>query len=352
MRTEAVDSRPAGRGEVRGESRRGHGLDEEALQASRSSIQLHSKSFALASRLLPRRVRERAVVVYAWCRRADDAVDLTESRQGRAALESLRRELDDIYAGRPLTDPILGAFQHVTQECRIPRLYPEELLAGLEMDLEACAYDAMPRLLLYSYRVAGTVGLMMCHVMGLRREEVTRNAVHLGIAMQLTNICRDVNEDWHRGRLYLPAELLQRHGCSGLGARLGRDFPTEARWPVARAIAALLDLADIYYRSGDAGIPALSWRCGIAVRTASKVYAAIGERIRACGCDPARGRAWVSQGAKLQLALRAAIAMHPAWGGRGRDEPLRPPRLVVRAEDVLPVQDLTWRRTLGGEAHA
>ena len=310
-----------------------------ALAASRQIIAVHSKSFAFASRLLPRTARDRAVIVYAWCRRADDAVDLATTAKGHAAVDALRREIDAIYAGDRLDDPILGAFQEVTRTCRIPRLYPEELLAGLDMDVEGTRYDAMPVLLRYCYRVAGTVGLMMCHVLGVRAEAATHHAVHLGVAMQLTNICRDVAEDWERGRLYLPADLLAAYDGAWVADALGGAFPPAARAPVARATAALLDLAEAYYRSGDAGIPALAWRSALAIRTARHVYAAIGARIRAQGCDPMAGRAFVPGRAKLHLAARAAAASAPALfrSGVGHPAPLAPPKIEVRAEDALPL---------------
>lgn len=319
-----------------------HGCDAHAI--SRRIIAVHSKSFALASRLLPARTRDRAVVVYAWCRRADDAVDRADARSesSSAALVTLRDELDAVYGNGALADPILSAFRDVTKSCRIPKRYPEELLEGLAMDVAGTHYEALARLLHYCYRVAGTVGLMMCHVMGVREDAATRNAVHLGVAMQLTNICRDVLEDWQRARLYLPADCLARHGCAHLHDMLGGPFPRAARTPVSRVIAELLDLADDYYRSGDAGIPALSWRCGVAVRTARSVYAAIGDRIRARGCDVLAGRAWVSGPSKLVLAGReAATSVWDLARALGRERRrrahVRAPEREVRAEDVLPV---------------
>ncbi len=313
-------------------------MKSDALEISRRIIAHHSKSFALASRLLPGVARDRAVVVYAWCRRADDAVDLAARGQGASALARLRDELDAVYGAQTLDDDILEAFRQVTRVCRIPKLYPFELLEGLRMDVEATRYQTLPQLLHYCYRVAGTVGLMMCHVMGLRDESATRNAAHLGAAMQLTNICRDVAEDWERGRLYLPDALLEKHAAGGLHTALGGAFPEWARVPVARATDDLLDLAAAYYRSGDAGIPALSWRCGVAVRTARRVYERIGARVRAQRCDPLEGRAWVGSAAKLALAAGAMAASLVPGERRGRaGARLEPPRRAVRAQDVFPL---------------
>ena len=228
-------------------------MNSEGVRSSYASIAHHSKSFALASRLLPPRVRDRAVVVYAWCRRADDAVDLAGRGNEAAALERLRGELDAIYGTTSLDDPLLLAFRSVVEARGIPRAYPDDLLEGMRMDVEGTFYDDMDTLLKYCWCVAGIVGLMMCHVMGVRYEAATRNAVHLGIAMQITNICRDVLEDWERGRLYVPEALLAESGADGLAQRLGGPFPAEAAAPVARATEALLDNGRPLLRVGRCG---------------------------------------------------------------------------------------------------
>jgi phytoene synthase len=316
-------------------------MRDEALRVCYETIAVHSKSFALASRLLPREVRDRAVVVYAWCRRADDAIDLSPRREATALL-ALRSELDEVYGDRALTDPVLSAFQWVVHQCAIPRAYADELLAGMEMDVEGFRYDSMVPLELYCYRVAGTVGLMMCHVMGIRDERATRNAAHLGMAMQITNICRDVAEDWSRERLYLPESLLAECGIDALSSSLGGPFPEAARPAVSRAIGRLLHEADRYYASGDAGLGALSWRCALAIRTARRVYAEIGTRIRRADCDPLAGRAIVPIREKLGLTLGALMQSlgdlpRQVIGSR-RGTRVGPPQHVVTfPEDILPV---------------
>jgi len=277
----------------------------QAVRISEQVIEVHSRSFALAAKLLPPRVHDRAVVLYAWCRRADDAVDLASPEHGRLAVQRLHRELDAIYAGEPQPDPLLEAFQLVVRENSIPVAYPRELVHGLEMDLEAVHYRSMDELLLYCYRVAGIVGLMMCHVMRLKDPQATRNAVHLGMAMQMTNIARDVAADWDIRRLYLPDPMLARNGAADLRHHLGGPFPTEYRHAVAGAIQELLDEADLYYRSGDDGMRALTWQCSLAIRTARRVYSAIGDRLREVGCDPLSGRAYVSRERKLALTGRS-----------------------------------------------
>lgn len=315
----------------------------DAIRLCHEAIQEHSKSFALASKLLAPRVRERAVVVYAWCRRADDGIDFVVPGSEGDVLARLHRELDAIYSGQAMTDPVLSAFQRVVLEREIPRAYPGDLLAGMRMDVEQSHYRRMEDLLDYCYRVAGTVGLMMCHVMGMVDEKATRNAVHLGIAMQLTNICRDVLEDWERGRLYIPEEILEEFGYRKLHERLGESLPAAARAAVSGATGSLLAEADRYYASGDEGLAALSWRCALSIRAARKVYAAIGERIRDQNCDPMAGRAIVPRRQKLALtaaALMASLADLPrgVWVRLSSSVSIEAPRRqTVFPGDVLPV---------------
>jgi phytoene synthase len=279
-----------------------------AVTQSRAVIAHHSKSFALASRLLPAAGRDDASIVYAWCRRADDAVDLVRLADQPRAVALLHDELAAIYAGEAQADPVLAAFQAIVRARRIPRTYPAELLAGMEMDAAGTVYRSYATLLSYCFRVAGTVGLMMSHVMGVRHEAALRHAAHLGMAMQLTNICRDVAEDWQRGRLYLPDDLLHAGGASGLRARLGHvGLPIESREPVARVTRELLRRAEEFYRSGDEGLSYLSWRSAVAVRTARLVYADIGRVILAGGADPFAPRAVVSKARKWRLAFRALV---------------------------------------------
>jgi len=311
-----------------------------AREAARQVLAHKSKSFALAAKLLSPAVASNVVVLYAYCRRADDAVDLATPAEQPLRLAALREELDRVYSPREVADPELAAFQQVVHDCEIPRVYVDELLAGMQMDVESFDYRTLEDLTLYAHRVAGVVGLMMCHVMGVRTRHALEHAAHLGIGLQFTNIARDVLEDWGRARLYLPDTLLESHGVGDLRQRLaagGPEFPRECARGVAAATSELLDRAEAYYRSGDAGMQDLSLRCGLAVRTARHVYAAIGERVRAQGCDPLAGRAIVPGRRKLLLAGRALwqtlCAAPRAWmrpAPRTPDAVFAPERLVIR----------------------
>jgi phytoene synthase len=213
-----------------------------------------------------------------------------------------------VYRGELTGDPVVDGFAEVVADCGIPRLYPDELLAGMAMDAAGHRYRTDSDLQLYCYRVAGVVGLMMSHVMGVARADALRSAADLGIAMQLTNICRDVREDWDRGRLYIPESLLAEVGAGWLPGRLGRPLPVAARAPLAACLARLLERADHAYRSGDAGLDALAPRCQLAIGAARRIYAAIGDVIAARECDVFAPRAVVSTRRKLALAAAAAAA--------------------------------------------
>ena len=290
-----------------------------------------------ASHALPRACRAEAAVLYAWCRVADDAVDLAPADARRENLLRLERELDDLYAGRPQSDLVLAAFQEVVNARAVPRSYPAELLAGFAMDLEKDRYATLDELLQYCFRVAGTVGLMMCHVLGVSDETALRRAAHLGIAFQFTNICRDVREDWQRGRLYLPLDLLAAAGAPRLDRHLGGELPAAAHAAVAAVVRRLLDEADAYYRSADRGIAALSPRCALSVRTARLVYAAIGARIAARGYDALSGRAVVPLWRKLGLLAKAAATtlVETAKRARFRATPIH--NVLRYPDDIVPL---------------
>ena len=311
-------------------------MTETAIVQARTAIANGSKSFALASRMMPRASRDQVALVYAWCRRADDAVDEVPASAQPAALATLEHELDEIYRGTP-ADPVLAGFGEVVRVRSIPRAYPAALLAGMGMDVTGTRYQTLDDLKAYCWRVAAVVGLMMSHVLGVRRDEALVEAAHLGIAMQLTNVCRDVAEDWQRGRLYIPDQLLAKHGAPGLADRLGGPLPADAVAPLARAVEELLAIADTHYRRADRGIAALPWRGALAVRAARRIYAAIGGRIAAQRHDVTAGRAVVSTPRKLGhlgVALAYGLAEVPgrvvSWA-RGR-RPRVPGRILELAD--------------------
>lgn len=289
---------------------------------SRAVLAKHSKSFALAGRLLSPKCRDDAAVLYAWCRRADDAIDECTEANAAERLSALRAELELVYSGSSPDEPTLRSFQDLVRRHSIPIHHPQALLDGFAMDLGTVRLMSIDELLLYSYRVAGVVGLMMCPVLGVRDPAAVQHATDLGIAMQLTNICRDIKEDWCRRRLYVPEEILATVGLAGLGERLGNPLPEDARSGLALAVRRILDLADAYYASGDRGIQFLPPRAAVAIRTARKVYSAIGTCLRRRDCDALEGRVIVPRHEKVRLVVLAVVeeliarlaqGLRPAW---------------------------------------
>lgn len=296
--------------------------------AARAVIAHHSRSFSLASLLLGPAVRYDAEALYAYCRRADDAIDLVAVEQQPSALRRLRLELDAIYAGAKVADPAAAAFQRLVFERDVPSEYPRALLDGLELDVTRARYATLSELYHYCWCVAGSVGTMMCHVLGVSRPRALVHAAHLGMAMQLTNICRDVSEDWQRGRLYVPLELLP-------GFYAGELDRAGSLRLLRRAVGRLLQEADAFYRSGDAGLRYLTPRARWAVATARRVYSRIGDVLRARDCDVERGRAIVATPEKLVCLAHAAYDALSAGRVARRKPGLLP--TVRFPSDVLPV---------------
>ena len=268
---------------------------EETLRAG-------SKSFHLASRLLPARVRGPTLALYAFCRHADDAVDDASSdRDARVAVDALRRRIDRVYTDRGTDALVERAFSRVVQRFSIPRAIPDALVEGMEWDARGRTYETVSDVRAYGVRVAGTVGLMMTLVMGKREPDVLARACDLGVAMQLTNIARDVGEDARNGRVYLPSEWLAEAGVDR-EQLLSEPAATD---PVRAVVARLLAEADVLYARADAGIAHLPADCRTSIRAARLVYAAIGERIRRANFDSVSQRAFVPLHRKLWLVLRA-----------------------------------------------
>ncbi|MFN5828372.1 MAG: phytoene/squalene synthase family protein, partial [Rhodobacterales bacterium] len=176
----------------------------------RAAIRSGSLSFHAASRLLPPRVRDPALALYAFCRLADDEVD--EGRDKTRAVLTLRDRLDLAYRGQPRNAPEDRAFAALVEDFAMPRALPEALLEGLAWDATGRQYDTLSAVLDYSARVAAAVGAMMCVLMRVRDADALARACDLGLAMQLTNIARDVGEDARAGRLYLPRDWLRDQG--------------------------------------------------------------------------------------------------------------------------------------------
>lgn len=311
---------------------------EAAIAQSRASIAQHSRSFALAARLLPAGLRDDACIVYAWCRRADDAVDLEGASPSPSIVQALRTEMDAARRGHTVSDPVVAAFSEVVERRTIPEVYWQELLEGLAMDVGGARYRTLDDLFHYCYRVAGTVGLMMSHVLGVSGSQALLHACHLGMAMQLTNIARDVHEDWQRGRLYLPQLMLQEAGIAELDPLPPRPLPARVRDPLRSVLRSLLEKANQLYESGDRGLRYLDLRSALAVDTARRVYSEIGKEIARTDHDVFAGRAMVSRAKKSALVAGATLARlgEAVRPGRRRFQAATLTRALRFADDVLP----------------
>jgi len=280
------------------------------LRACRRLLREGSRSFHAASLLLPRRVRDEAGAVYAWCRVGDHAVDRQEDPE--RAVRALEAGLERTYSRQP-AGAVERAFAGVVADHGIPRGVPAALLEGFRWDAEGRRYDSLDSLVEYCVRVGSTVGVMMSLVMDRGSQDTLRAASRLGVAMQLTNIARDVGEDARMGRLYLP-----RHMLSDLGvdpeAWLARPEPTPG---VRTAVEAVLEAADTLYAASWSGIETLPGRCRPAIRAAAVVYAEIGSRVRAAGCDSVTRRAWTGRADRIGLVARAAAGRPGAWTRKG-----------------------------------
>jgi phytoene synthase len=309
----------------------------EFRREARLAIARHSRSFDLAAKLLPRERRDDVALLYAWCRYCDDAIDLAAPAEQPAALARLEGELRAGYRTAPLEPALLRGLREVVTRHHIPIAYPLELLEGMRMDAHGARYDTLADLLVYCWRVAGSVGLMMCHVLGVSDRAAVAHAAHLGIAMQLTNICRDVAEDWARGRVYLPADLLGPTLASWLqtprAPAAQSTLPACVRAQLVAPVRQLLAAADRYYASADRGIGFLEPRSALAVRTARLVYAAIGCELSARGYDVG-GRAIVPTHRKLMLAA-AALARLAGDSLRWRGRRVFAPDEVLRGADAV-----------------
>jgi len=266
-----------------------------------AAIRHGSRSFHAASRLLPRRLRDPALALYAFCRLADDAVDLQQEKAG--AVLSLHERLDRAYRGCPRNAPADRAFAAVIADFDMPRALPEALLEGLAWDAEGRVYDDLSGLRAYSARVAAAVGAMMCVLMRERRADVLARACDLGVAMQLTNIARDVGEDAAEGRLYLPTGWMVAEGIDP-EAFLSRPETSPA---LCALVARLLREADGLYHRAEAGIAALPVDCRPGIYAARLIYAGIGGAVRRGGCDPMAARARTTGAQKLGWLALAGL---------------------------------------------
>jgi len=308
----------------------------ELVAHARRSIARGSKSFAAASKLFDPRTRERAWLLYAWCRAGDDAADgqegggrlLPEEQAAVAAparVAEIARLTDLALAGVRTGHPAYDGLSVVVVETGMPHAWPRELVAGFAMDAAEWRPRTEDDLMLYCYRVAGAVGLMMAAVMGVdpADDATLDRACDLGLAFQLANVARDLEEDDAAGRCYLPLDWL-----SEIDVPPGEQLRPPYRARLAVLGRRLADRAEEYEASARGGTPALSLRSAWAVLAAAGIYGDVAREVRARGPAAWDRRVVTTRGAKLGWIARAA-----AQAARRRtlyaDVP-RPPGLWTR----------------------
>jgi phytoene synthase len=277
----------------------------DLLKANRRAISQGSKSFSWASLIFRRQTKEQAWALYRWCRFCDDEIDTAKSpAEARRRLRTLRAQTFAAFLSPQ--DPALrrsevfDSLREVVGAAQIPLQYAEDLLRGFEMDVECTSFRTEADLSFYAYGVAGTVGLMMSHIMGLRTDTALEAAVRMGIAMQLTNIARDIREDYDSGRCYLPDNWLRNEGLAR--ETFFESLNREALW---RVVEKLLGRADSYYSRGLAGLRALDFRSAWAVRSAMLIYRDIGRTLLQRGPTALDSRVYTTRWRKVRLCGQA-----------------------------------------------
>ena len=284
---DAWQSRPAVSGTVSDES-----LLEQAYAHSEAITAIHSKSFYLASRLLPADKRRAARALYAFCRTADDLVD-NPSGDPQAALDNWRHSA--FSAHPPAHDLVAVAWADTRARHEIPQGYGEQLLAGVSRDLEQTRYETFDDLVTYAYGVASTVGLMSMHIIGFTHPDAVVYAIKLGVALQITNILRDVAEDWQRGRVYLPQEELRFFGITE--DDLDKGVVTD-RWRTFMKFQ--IGRARQLYEEAWPGIALLDKDGRFAIAAAAELYRGILDDIEQNNYDVFSRRAHVTKWGKLR----------------------------------------------------
>jgi len=279
------------------------------VQAALASISVGSKSFRFASQLFDQVTRERSWLLYSWCRACDDVTDGQTLGHDAVAVDDPAARIDFLRnrTARALADEPTGvvpfeALRTVATECRIPPAIANDHLAGFERDAAGWRPTTTDDLLSYCYQVAGAVGVMMAHVMGVTPDDhdTLDRAADLGIAFQLANIARDIVEDARVGRVYLPTEWLHSEGLTGADLADPKHRPALAR--IARRLS---DMADAYRRSARIGAARLPFRSRWAVLSASGIYGEVATKAASLGPRAWDGRISTSKGEKAALVMDA-----------------------------------------------
>ena len=247
-------------------------------------IQKYGKTFYWASFFLENKVKLRLFSIYAFCRRIDDIVDSKESQPHRHIKKIFHKRIDEF---KDLEKKFYPSAQVVNQ-----------FMLGQKSDLSHKQPESINELIIYCYRVAGIVGLMVCDALEVKDSKIRHYAIDLGIAMQLTNICRDIKEDSAMDRVYLPKSLVGRLKSEDVSIPNKDNFKK-----IKICQKKLLKLADSYYKSAEFAIPFLPGKTALAIRIASNLYQAIGKRIKNKNISYLDTRVYITKYEKFKITL-------------------------------------------------
>ena len=276
-----------------------------AFEYARKITAHYSKSFYFSTQMLPKERRWATFALYGFCRHCDNLIDTPRQRTEAEILREIQRlteELQIAYNTGESQDPIIRAFILVAKMYGIPIAYPFDLLNGVAMDVQQTRYKTFDELSLFCYRVAAVVGLMMTHVLGYKDERAFSYAKQLGIAMQLTNILRDIKEDKEMGRIYLPHADLAQFGVTE------QDILKEKMTSELKALIKFqIERADQYYTEAIPGISLLKTESQYAIYSAARIYRGILRKIEACDYNPFLNRVFVPSTQKIGILLHEQI---------------------------------------------
>ncbi len=276
---------------------------ESGFKEAKKITRDFAKTFYFASLFLSKDKRIASYAVYAICRLSDEAADNNGLNQKEKKIEEIKNKIDLSYSALPIEDSLLMAFRATVNKYNIPKDYFYELLEGMRMDLTKKRYADIYELKLYSYRVAGVVGLIMLRIFGSQEKNAETYALKLGEAMQLTNILRDIKEDFQKGRLYLPSDELKKFKLTEKDIeemRVNENFKSLMKFQIERARES--------YKESRKGVGFIKCpRSRLAIRLMQEIYSGILKEIENNDYDVFSRRAAVKTPKKILIVIKILL---------------------------------------------
>lgn len=275
---------------------------KRGFSSARRITKGHSRTFYFASLFLPKEKKMALYAVYALCRLSDDAVDNNGPHKAQR-LRDTKEKINLCYGAEDIHDDLLFSFRHTVQKYSIPRSYFDELIRGMEMDLDINRYTTFDQLYTYCYKVAGVIGLIMLAIFDNKNSDARLHAIELGVAVQLTNIIRDIKEDLARNRIYLPLDEMQKYGVTESCLRNCAQNPAFREF-----LAFQIERAKSYYRQSASGIPLIkAYQYRLVILAIKENYAKILNDIERHDYDIFSRRAYVPAITKMASVPRLLI---------------------------------------------